>query len=193
MHESLEPQINEILKNNHLEKKVKITGFTTLEQFNMYMNAADICFNLRYPYNGESSGSLMRLLGKGKCTVVNRIGSFAEIPENACIMLDNVDNMTPQEEIDEISNAIKKALDLEIRRKIEKNAMEYAKKKLDIKLVIEQYWNAITKKEDMTALNEILLANFAEKYACRYTQKEKVAISNTLAFSITGKYLSINE
>lgn len=44
------------------------------------MDAADVCVNLRYPYNGESSASFMRLLGKGKCTIVNRIGSFAEVP-----------------------------------------------------------------------------------------------------------------
>ncbi len=87
---ALEPKFIDSLEQLHLADKVDVTGYITLEEFEQYIDAADICLNLRWPYNGETSGSLMRILAKGKCVVVNDIGSFGEIPDNACIKLPTV-------------------------------------------------------------------------------------------------------
>jgi hypothetical protein len=43
--------------------------------------------NLRHPTGGETSASLLRLLGFGRPVVVNTTGSFAEVPDGACIQL----------------------------------------------------------------------------------------------------------
>ena len=65
-----------------------MTGYTDLTTLLDYMAAADLCFNLRYPTAGETSGSLIRTLGLGKAVVVSRVGSFAEIPDDCCIKVD---------------------------------------------------------------------------------------------------------
>jgi len=50
--------------------------------------AADICLNLRHPTAGETSASLLRLLGAGKPTLVSASGSFAELPPGVAAQVD---------------------------------------------------------------------------------------------------------
>src|SRR6185369_17204783 len=50
--------------------------------------AADICLNLRHPTAGETSASLLRLLGAGKPTLVSASGSFAELPPGIAAQVD---------------------------------------------------------------------------------------------------------
>jgi glycosyltransferase involved in cell wall biosynthesis len=70
------------LKEFGLTDNVTVTGFTTLEDFKTYMGSCDICFNLRYPTQGESSASLHRMLGLGKIVIVTNIGSFEGYPDD---------------------------------------------------------------------------------------------------------------
>lgn len=65
-----------------LQKEVIVTGFTSLDEFNTYMSACDLCLNLRYPTHGESSASLHRMLGLGKPVIVSNIGTFEEYPDD---------------------------------------------------------------------------------------------------------------
>lgn len=67
---------------------VVLVGRTDLDRFLRYMLAADIAVNLRYPSAGETSGTLIRLLGIGKPVIVSNTGSFAEIPDDACAKVD---------------------------------------------------------------------------------------------------------
>jgi hypothetical protein len=48
------------------------------------MRACDVAVNLRHPTAGETSGTVVRLLGMGKPLIVNETGSFAEIPGDCC-------------------------------------------------------------------------------------------------------------
>ena len=48
------------------------------------MRACDVAVNLRHPTAGETSGTVIRLLGLGKPLIVNETGSFAEIPDDCC-------------------------------------------------------------------------------------------------------------
>jgi glycosyltransferase involved in cell wall biosynthesis len=63
---------------------VQVVGRTDLARFLLYMQAADVAVNLRHPTAGETSGTLIRLLGTGKPVIVSRNGSFAEIPAGCC-------------------------------------------------------------------------------------------------------------
>ena len=63
-------------------------GRTELDQFLRYMAAADITINLRWPSAGETSGTLIRLLGLGKAVIVSHTGAFAEIPDDGCAKID---------------------------------------------------------------------------------------------------------
>lgn len=63
---------------------VRVTGRLPLSDFLRYMAATDVAINLRYPTAGETSGTLIRLLGLGTPTIVSDVGSFAEFPDDVC-------------------------------------------------------------------------------------------------------------
>ncbi len=64
------------------------TGYVGRAAFEDYVAAADICVNLRHPTAGETSASLLRLLGAGKPTLVTASGSFAELPGGIAAQVD---------------------------------------------------------------------------------------------------------
>jgi len=71
-----------------LRAGVTVTGRLGLDRFLLYMRACDVAVNLRHPTAGETSGTVIRLLGMGKPLIVNRTGSFAEIPDDCCAKVD---------------------------------------------------------------------------------------------------------
>ncbi|NTW04063.1 MAG: glycosyltransferase family 4 protein, partial [Oscillochloris sp.] len=71
-----------------LSNAVTITGYVPRDAFEDYVAAADICLNLRYPSGGETSASLLRLLGAGRPTLVSAVGSFAELPAGVVAQVD---------------------------------------------------------------------------------------------------------
>jgi len=71
-----------------LADRVTVTGYVDMEQFQGYMAACDIAVNLRYPSAGETSGTLVRLLGGGKAVVISNIQQFAEWPDDVCLKVD---------------------------------------------------------------------------------------------------------
>jgi glycosyltransferase involved in cell wall biosynthesis len=71
-----------------LSDGVVLVGRTELDDFLKYMVAADVAVNLRYPTAGETSGTLIRLLGLGKPVIVSNLGAFSEIPDGACAKVD---------------------------------------------------------------------------------------------------------
>lgn len=142
--ESLEKEFYGYLSRYSLQNSIELTGYILLQDFEKYIEKADICLNLRYPYMGETSGTLARIMGMGKCSIVNNVGSFSEIPRNACIKLPPVEQMTEKEEVDAIYAAMKKAMDYEERRTIGQNAYQYAQENLDICIVGKKYRDVIT-------------------------------------------------
>ena len=77
-----------LIARSRLEDAVTITGYVPREQFEAYVAAADICINLRYPTGGETSASLLRLLGAGRPTLVSAIGALAELPPGVAAQVD---------------------------------------------------------------------------------------------------------
>lgn len=71
-----------------LEQAVHITGYVERAAFEDYVAAADICLNLRHPTAGETSASLLRLLGAGRPTLVTASGSFSELPPGVAAQVD---------------------------------------------------------------------------------------------------------
>jgi len=71
-----------------LTEAVTITGYVSRTAFEDYVAAADICLNLRHPTAGETSASLLRLLGAGRPTLVTATGSFTELPPGVAAQVD---------------------------------------------------------------------------------------------------------
>jgi glycosyltransferase involved in cell wall biosynthesis len=81
-------QLRGLVERMGLDSSVLITGYVAREAFEDYVAAADICLNLRHPTGGETSASLLRLLGAGKPTLVTATGSFAELPPGVAAQVD---------------------------------------------------------------------------------------------------------
>jgi glycosyltransferase involved in cell wall biosynthesis len=71
-----------------LAEAVIVTGYVERERFEAYVAAADLCLNLRHPTAGETSASLLRLLGAGRPTLVTASGSFTELPSDVAAQVD---------------------------------------------------------------------------------------------------------
>lgn len=131
---SVEHQIDK----HHLEKHVITTGYVTLDDMHKYMSITDVCLNLRYPYGGESSGTLARIMGMGKACIVNRIGAFDEIPDLCC-------HKIPYEsdggkEIENIVNAMSILFENSAYRKwIAGNAQRYVIEHLNLSRTVQRY------------------------------------------------------
>lgn len=126
--------ISHELKRLELKDKVSVTGFVDLEHFKLYMLACDVAFNLRYPTQGESSGSLARLLGWGKTVFVTNIGTFREFPNDVVVKIDY-----GKKEIQQIYEGI-----LKVRNRLDfygANAYTYASKYNNIKENSKKYFN----------------------------------------------------
>ena len=182
--EPTEKLLKQYLQQNDLCDKVTITGYVDLDKFRKYIDATDICINLRYPYNGETSGSLMRILAKGKCVVVNDIGSFGEIPDDCCVKLPSAEGLSEDGEVDVIYTEMERLIaDPGLRQSCSENAYKYAKQHLDIHIVVKQYVDLI-KTEHRPSLDENLIGSIIT----RLREKEHsfgqiMNLSGTLAYS----------
>ncbi len=86
----------------YLDEYIKKTGFVDNEEFYACIRDADLVFNLRSVYNGESSGPLIQCMSQGKICCVSNLGWFGELPDNCVIKLSTVAN------IDELMKIINK-------------------------------------------------------------------------------------
>lgn len=118
-----------------LSSQVKLTGFTTHEEFQDYLLASDICISLRYPTMGETSGVLMRALSKGKPSIVTNVGTFQEFSDDMVIKINHDEN-----EIDELIQSIKQLIeDKHFRNSIAANSLQYAKAHLEIESTAQSF------------------------------------------------------
>lgn len=173
-----------VIDENGLSEQIQFTGYVSENDLMEYMELTDICVNLRYPYNGESSAAFARLLGMGKAIVVNRIGDFDEVPDDACVKIDSVENMTKEKELEEIAKAIEILTNAEIRNQIEKNALGYAKEKLDIAKVAVQYLECL-KKPEYGVISDIDLKNISETEIKRkhYSEEDVEKLADTILYA----------
>lgn len=71
-----------------VEDRVRILGYVSDDEARLVARAADACVNLRYPSAGETSASLLRLLGAGRPVLVTNDPSTAEYPRDAVLGVD---------------------------------------------------------------------------------------------------------
>lgn len=71
--------------DDYLGDYIKKTGFLDNDAFYQAANDCDAIMNLRYPYNGEASATLIQCMDMKKICVVTDIGWFSELP-NDCVV-----------------------------------------------------------------------------------------------------------
>jgi glycosyltransferase involved in cell wall biosynthesis len=110
-----------------IEKRVRFTGYVDLTRFYLYLKAADAVVNLRYPSAGETSGTFARALGEGKATVVNNLGSFAEIPDDVALKVE-----VDEDQAEAVAgHLIRLSEDPGLRARLGERARAYAAMELD--------------------------------------------------------------
>ncbi len=177
-------ELYQYIKDNQLESHVTITGYIGLEDFTRYIDATDICVNLRYPSNGETSGSLMRTLAKGKCVMINDIGSFREIPDHCCVKLPSPESMVERQEVELIYQEFERLLQEKDRiGEICANARKYAEQYLDLDRVAKQYV-AFIQEERVPSLTEEMLGKLRNEIQTRnYSSLQIEQLGRTLGYS----------
>ena len=70
----------ELVPMDDLKDKVTLTGRQPMDRFYLYMLAADVVVNLRFPSTGELSGTLIRTLGHGQAGDGLEHGSIRGVP-----------------------------------------------------------------------------------------------------------------
>ncbi|WP_019007110.1 glycosyltransferase [Cohnella laeviribosi] len=182
---TIQEELEELLRDQQLNARVKVTGYIELDEFGSYIDVADICLNLRFPYNGESSGSLMRILSNGKCALINDIGSFSEIPDDCCVKLPSPERLQESEEINMIIEKLEMLIaNPELVQTIGMNARNYAKKYLDLDIIVEQYVKVINESSS-SSLTESMLEEVSQflKNNGSVSTEEVYNLSSTLAYA----------
>ena len=156
LHPTLEKDFERYAGREEIKDRVYSTGYVSEEEFEEYLLNCDVGISLRYPYYGETSGPLTRLMGMGKCVIINDIGSFSEIPDEVCIKIPSVEKMTNIEEVNILYAAMKRCLDEKERQRIGMGAFEYIKENMCIDIVGKKYLDAISNIERKALSNEEL-------------------------------------
>jgi glycosyltransferase involved in cell wall biosynthesis len=119
--------LDRLIDRNGLRGRVRPVGYVGLPRFYLYLRAVDAVVNLRYPSAGESSGTISRALAEGRATIVNDLGSFSEIPDDASLKVE-IDGDQPEEVG---AHLIHLAEDAAFRERVERAARQYALTALD--------------------------------------------------------------
>lgn len=106
---------------------VRLTGYVDLTRFYLYLKAVDAVINLRYPSAGETSGTFARALGEGKATIVNNLGSFAEIPDDVALKVEVDEDQAEAVGV----HLVRLAEDQELKARLGRGARGYASAQLD--------------------------------------------------------------
>jgi glycosyltransferase involved in cell wall biosynthesis len=119
--------LDRLIDRTGVRGRVRGVGYVDLTRFYLFLKAVDAVVNLRYPSAGESSGTVSRALAEGRATIVNDLGSFSEIPDDATLKVE-IDGDQPEEVG---AHLIRLAEDAGFRERIERGARNYAATELD--------------------------------------------------------------
>lgn len=127
--------VKEMSKLYDIKDNVIYIREANLQEFKEYIKLTDFCINLRYPTQGETSATLVRILGYGKPVIVTDIGSFREIPDDCSIKVTYGLN-----EVEELENAITDMI-IEDRlcEKMGKNAYDFVQNNNCLEQTAKQY------------------------------------------------------
>ena len=165
LHPTLEKDFEKYAGKDILKDRVSATGYVSEEDFDEYLSNCDIGISLRYPYYGETSGPFTRLMGMGKCVIINDVGSFSEIPDEVCIKIPSVERMTNVEEVNLLYKAMKQSLDEVVRMQIGTSAYRFIKKNMSIDVIGKKYIDAVRSTERKALSNEELRKLMFQKQA----------------------------
>ncbi len=185
--DAVEKEIRKFEKEKGLEGRIMITGFTPLDAFEEYIELSDACIALRYPYNGESSASVTRILGHKKPLIVSDIGSFGELPDGVCKKAPLSLTTDDSREVEAITVFLRSIMENStFASEMEERTADYVKNTLSIELIARQYAAVIEKEKNSGVITEAFLKELYHNEIKPLGQKaslEAEKISAALAYS----------
>jgi len=130
--------IEEGLARLGLGPRSVVTGRVPLSELPAYIEAADLVVHLRYPTARETSAALLRVLAQGRPTVISDLENLADIPADAVVRADLVD------EEGEVARAILHlAARPEARRRLGRRAADFVQREHSPELCRDGYEAAL--------------------------------------------------
>lgn len=122
-----------------LDQVVTCLGYVDDPTARLLAAAADACVNLRYPSTGETSASLLRLLGSGRPVLITDDGSGSEVPSHVALKI------RPDEyEVDVIEAALFELANSEsLRKEVGKAAREWVSREHSMGAAVDGYRRAL--------------------------------------------------
>jgi len=148
-----------------LQGQVKVTGYVDMPDFYRYIEISDICLNLRFPFKGESSASLLRILSVGKPTIVTDIGSFSDFPNDVVC---KIPQPSQGDEVEEILKALVLLTENpEYSNSLSRNAAAYIAREHSPERCARLYAEFIEQVRRSSEANRKLLADYVGREAAR--------------------------
>ena len=77
--------LRQLAQSYGVAENVRLLGYVSDAEARLVARASDVCVNLRYPSAGETSASLLRLLGAGRPVIVTDDRSTSEYPRSVVL------------------------------------------------------------------------------------------------------------
>ena len=124
-----------LIEDLGLDENVLVTGFVDTRTFREYLNVPDAFVALRHPSAGETSASVIKMMGVGKPVVVSDHYAFSEMPDDCCLKI-----TTGDEEEDELAQNLQRLMkDPAERMSLGEAARRHVISKHDIQSTARQY------------------------------------------------------
>lgn len=128
--------IDSIISERGLTGRVIVTGYLELEEMTRYMVACDLAVALRKPSAGETSSSVVRLLGLGCPTIVSNTMAYAEFDDDICMKID------PANETEELVSCLRNChQDREFLLSLGNRARESITREYSVEEVATEYYD----------------------------------------------------
>ena len=130
--------------DEYLDEYIRKTGFIDNSEFFPSISSCDLIMNLRYPYNGESSATLIQCMDLGKPCAVTDIGWFSELPDD-CVVKTKI-NITA----DELERLIDRLISSDLST-LKANAASYVKTECAPETIGERIYGYLSGKANAEA------------------------------------------
>lgn len=121
--------------------RATVSGYVTPADFGAFLSASDVCINLRYPDDGETSATLIRAMAASRPVVYTPSGSASELPPGVGLSIEPGDN-----EVNLLANAlIRLQADETLKAALGENARKHYLAHHSPELAAQKYVELITR------------------------------------------------
>lgn len=169
-------KLTDAIKRSNCSSRIKITGWTSISDFNYYLRSADIAVQLRTRSRGETSAAVLDCMKFGLPTIVNRNGTMQDIDESGVIKID--DKFSNSELTAALERLSKNEDD---RRKLSKRAKFILDSEHAPQTCAKKYFDAIESFYDQEDFKH---PNFIDALIQNVEQQEEfIGIANSIALN----------